>query len=288
MAHFDSLLLEFGNLVNIPDLAVDHLGVCMLKIDDIEVLLQYRSATETLLVRATLGAIPPDVLEKVGEDAVYKRLLKANSFLYETEGFALGIDDPIEVISLYRIYDVRSTSMSFDDFELALSDCMNVAEKWVEYVQNFVRFMDEGASDVEVDPNDKLIQQAASMSSLENTSQQSATPAPQQEAVPAAQQSMSVPPRPAGAPSGVPPRPAPAAPSGVPPRPATPPSAGTPAGVPPRPTGAPAGNVPPRPAPAGASGVPPRPSNTPPNVPPRPAGTPSNVPPPPPNVPPKK
>jgi len=121
-------IAQLAEKLNLPDLAFDESGQCVLATEDFEVYLDLVTETDSLFVYAKIGelagTVPPDF---------YKALLDANFLNRGTAGCTIGLDDRSGVILL----STRWALQELDDeiFEPRLLDICEAIDFWIARIR---------------------------------------------------------------------------------------------------------------------------------------------------------
>ena len=139
-AHINDLLQQFTHSIGITDFALDAQGYACLQIDELRINLEHVEHTDTLLLYAVMGTLPP-----APNAALYAQLLEANFFFNGTGGATLGLDKDAGMVVLTQALDC--TGKTLEMFERCLDSFVNAAQQWSQTLT--IAHLNQGTSATE-------------------------------------------------------------------------------------------------------------------------------------------
>ena len=143
MQALDLLIREFGQSIDLPELAFDDEDCCALTFDDLAVMLSCRRKQEKLCVYSDVG-----VIERAPADLLLK-LLEANALHRSVGDGVIGVcpDDErhVYVVVYSALFDADSLDLA--RFDRALHDFVEMAETWRERISDLVLGPGGGGAD---------------------------------------------------------------------------------------------------------------------------------------------
>ncbi|MDR0756215.1 MAG: type III secretion system chaperone [Puniceicoccales bacterium] len=131
--HVNDLLKRIGDSLSLPDLCLDENNHCILLFDEKIVLnIDFDEAGSKLVIYAYVGEIPLDCRE-----IIFEKALEGNFFWNETDGGTLGIDKQSQSLVLAKAFDWPLKNIEI--FEDELATFVEVIEKWISRIENFIR-----------------------------------------------------------------------------------------------------------------------------------------------------
>ena len=136
------LLNEYARSIGMDSLSLDEAGRCSLLFDDkFSVTLETHPETGALVIFAELGPVPVD-----REHAFCQQMLRANYFWQHTGGLGtLALapeEDPNVPQTAALMYQTPLQSLDFGTFQNRLSDFVDTAEAWIDYLVDFEQQME--------------------------------------------------------------------------------------------------------------------------------------------------
>ncbi|MDR0646919.1 MAG: type III secretion system chaperone [Puniceicoccales bacterium] len=129
----NDLLKRIGEGLSLPDLCLDENNHCILLFDEKIVLnIDFDEEGSKLVIYAYVGEIPLDCRE-----TVFEKALEGNFFWNETDGGTLGIDKQSQSLVLAKAFDWPLKHI--EGFEDELATFVEVIEKWISRIENFIR-----------------------------------------------------------------------------------------------------------------------------------------------------
>lgn len=120
----EQLLLDLGQVIELPDLSLDEHGCARLMFDGkLPMQLEHDEAAQALMLYFVLETIPPE-----GREAVFQQLLKGNLFGATTAGSTLAIDDLNNDIVLWQ--RVMLETATGEKLARIIEQMLDVAEQW--------------------------------------------------------------------------------------------------------------------------------------------------------------
>ena len=131
------LVNEYARSIGMSSLSLDEAGRCSLLFDDkFSVTLEPFAETGALVIFAELGPIPAD-----WEHDCCEKMLQANYFWQHTGGLGtLALapeEDPNVPRTAALMYQTPLQSLDFGTFQNRLSDFVDTAEAWIDYLGDF-------------------------------------------------------------------------------------------------------------------------------------------------------
>ncbi|MDR2396944.1 MAG: type III secretion system chaperone [Puniceicoccales bacterium] len=129
----NDLLKRIGEGLSLPDLCLDENNHCILLFDEKIVLnIDFDEEGSKLVIYAYVGEIPLDCRE-----IIFEKALEGNFFWNETDGGTLGIDRQSQSLVLAKAFDWPLKNIEI--FEDELATFVEVIEKWISRIENFIR-----------------------------------------------------------------------------------------------------------------------------------------------------
>ena len=125
-----AMLATFGRTIGFSNLAFNEKGYCCLQFDSYLINIEFTEDLGLLHLYSKVGKIP----EK-GKRALFEKLLETNFLYHKTAGCVLGINTEHNAICL--AYQCRYPSIDSRDFELLITNFVNLTEFWTKEIQNF-------------------------------------------------------------------------------------------------------------------------------------------------------
>jgi hypothetical protein len=130
------LVSEYASSIGLSPLTLDEAGRCSLMFDDkFSVTLECIQATGALVIFAELGRVSAD-----REQDCYRRMLEGNYFWRHTGGVGTlalvpgeDLNDPRTAMLLDQ---TPLQSLDYGTFQNRLSDFVDTAEAWIDYLDN--------------------------------------------------------------------------------------------------------------------------------------------------------
>jgi hypothetical protein len=136
------LVSEYASSIGLSPLSLDEAGRCSLLFDEkFSVTLESDQETGALVIFAELGAVPAD-----REQDLCRRMLEGNYFWQHTG--ALGTlalvpsEDPNAPRTAALLYQTPLQSLDYRTFQNRLSDFVDTADAWIDYLGNFEHRME--------------------------------------------------------------------------------------------------------------------------------------------------
>lgn len=131
------LVNEYAGYVGMSPLSLDEAGRCSLLFDDkFSVTMECHEETGSLVIFAELGSIPAD-----RELDFCRKMLEGNHFWRHTGGLGTLALAPEVDSGLPRtatlLYQTPIQSLDYGTFQNRLSDFVDTAEAWMDYLSNF-------------------------------------------------------------------------------------------------------------------------------------------------------
>ena len=143
MQALDLLIREFGQSIDLPELAFDDEDCCALTFDDLAVMLSCRREQERLCVYSDVG-----VIERASANVLLK-LLEANALHRCVGDGVIGVcpDDErrVYVVVYSALFDAHSLNLA--RFDRALRDFVEMAEAWRERISGLAAGSGDGGDD---------------------------------------------------------------------------------------------------------------------------------------------
>ena len=154
MQALDLLIREFGQSIDLPELAFDDEDGCALMFDDLAVMLSCRREQERICVYSDVG-----VIERASVNVLLK-LLEANALHRSVGDGVIGVcpDDErqVHVVVYSALFDADSLNLA--RFDRALRDFVEMAETWRERISGLVLGSgDDGDDDSTPDETERLM-----------------------------------------------------------------------------------------------------------------------------------
>jgi hypothetical protein len=129
----NDLLKRIGEGLSLPDLCLDENNHCILLFDEKIVLnIDFDEEGGKLVIYAYVGEIPLDCRE-----IIFEKALEGNFFWNETDGGTLGIDKQSQSLVLAKAFDWPLKNIEV--FEDELATFVEVIEKWISRIENFIK-----------------------------------------------------------------------------------------------------------------------------------------------------
>ncbi|MDR1255057.1 MAG: type III secretion system chaperone [Puniceicoccales bacterium] len=129
----NDLLKRIGEGLSLPDLCLDENNHCILLFDEKIVLnIDFDEEGSKLVIYAYVGEIPLDCRE-----TIFEKALEGNFFWNETDGGTLGIDKQSQSLVLAKAFGWPLKNI--ETFEDELATFVEVIEKWISRIENFIR-----------------------------------------------------------------------------------------------------------------------------------------------------
>ena len=139
--HVNELLKHIGEGLNLPELCLDDNGHCILLFDEKIVLnMDFDEKGEKLVIYAYIGEIPLECRE-----VIFEKALEGNFFWNETDGGTLGIDKQSQSLVLAKSFSLPLND--FNIFEDQLASFVEIVEKWISRIENFLKSAEEHSED---------------------------------------------------------------------------------------------------------------------------------------------
>ena len=136
------LVNQYARSIGMSSLSLDDEGRCSLLIDDkFSVTLEPHRDTGALVVFAEIGSVPAD-----WEHGFCQKMLEANYFWQHTGGLGTLALKPQEDPNVPRtaalMYQTPLQSLDSGTFQNRLSDFVDTAEAWIDYLSDFEGHME--------------------------------------------------------------------------------------------------------------------------------------------------
>jgi hypothetical protein len=129
----NDLLKRIGEGLSLPDLCLDENNHCILLFDEKIVLnIDFDEEGSKLVIYAYVGEIPLDCRE-----IIFEKALEGNFFWNETDGGTLGIDKQSQSLVLAKAFEWPLKNIEI--FEDELATFVEVIEKWISRIENFIK-----------------------------------------------------------------------------------------------------------------------------------------------------
>ena len=140
--HVNELLKHIGEGLNLPDLCLDDNNHCILLFDEKIVLnMDFDEVGGKLVIYAYIGEIPLECRE-----SIFEKALEGNFFWNETDGGTLGIDKQSQSLVLAKSFLLPLED--FNGFEDQLASFVEVVEKWISRIENYLQEAEKRLDDV--------------------------------------------------------------------------------------------------------------------------------------------
>ncbi|MDR3144288.1 MAG: type III secretion system chaperone [Puniceicoccales bacterium] len=124
-AYVDELLQAIGKSLDLPGLALDTNGHCVLLFDDKVVLnIELDEEKELLIIYSYIGEIPFE-----GRETIFETLLESNLFWKNTQGATIGIDKQTQTVVL--AFPMELPLKRKENFEERLALFVDITESWI-------------------------------------------------------------------------------------------------------------------------------------------------------------
>ena len=124
------LLTDFGREFGLPDLSLDADGYCVLKFDDIELLLHHQEAAREFLASAVIRSLPASPGEEF-----YAQLLELNHGRALHKSGVLGIDRVAKTVVYLDRWPVPD--MSQQEFQERIRLLLEAIRVWRDWLAQF-------------------------------------------------------------------------------------------------------------------------------------------------------
>src|SRR5262245_25632548 len=122
-----ALLAEFGQVINLPSLSFDADGFCVIRFDDIELVIEHQPPAGELLLSTTVSKLPA-----TADTQFYQILLELNHAHILRSPGAIGIDRTDGTILFLDRWPLAG--LSLEPFQKRLRALLSAVKSWREIV----------------------------------------------------------------------------------------------------------------------------------------------------------
>jgi hypothetical protein len=127
--YVNELLQSIGKSLDLPGLALDDNGHCVLLFDDKVVLnMEFDREKELLIIYSYIGEVPYE-----GREIIFETLLESNLFWKDTQGATIGIDKQTQTVVL--AFPMELPLKRKENFEERLALFVDITESWINKLE---------------------------------------------------------------------------------------------------------------------------------------------------------
>jgi hypothetical protein len=127
--YVNDLLQAIGQSLDLPGLALDGNGHCVLLFDDKVVLnMEFDREKELLIIYSYIGEVPYE-----GREIIFETLLESNLFWKDTQGATIGIDKQTQTVVL--AFPMELPLKKKENFEERLALFVDITESWINKLE---------------------------------------------------------------------------------------------------------------------------------------------------------